>query len=64
MLIQPEYKPELFLKIFGEYNTDTLHPDWTWIQRERASAWDAAIELVMLRQPLQQPILTTKPKEI
>lgn len=58
MVIKPEYKPEIFLKIFGEYDASTLHPDWVWIQRERAKAWDAAIEHALLHKDLQQPVLT------
>ena len=61
MIIQPRNAPELFLKIFGEYNSDTLHPDWTWVQRERAASWDAAIDHVFLRKPIQQKTPLTHP---
>lgn len=58
MVIKPFYQPFKFCQVFGEYDTSTLHPDWVWIQRERAKAWDSAIEYVMLNRPVQQPVLT------
>ena len=58
MVIKPKYRSNLFLKIYGEFNTDTLHPDWVWIQRERANAWDSAIEYAILNSQIQQPVLT------
>lgn len=62
MVIKPEHEPRLFLKIFGEHDASKVHPETAYTQRERARAWDAAIEFIMLRQPIQQPVLTHQPK--
>lgn len=56
--IQPDYEPELFFRVFGKVDMHKGPPNLVITQKERVHAWDAAIEFAVLRQPIQQPVLT------
>lgn len=58
-IIQPEYEPEKFLKLYGEVLVNDHH-NVVIPQQLRALAWDAAIKHVVLQEPIQKPRLTTQ----
>lgn len=57
MVIKPKNAPEIFIKLFGTVDTEKHNEDIILLHWKRVEAWDAAINHVVLHQPLQKPVL-------